>query len=137
METRHYVAVMYKGEEGISVAFPDFLGCASYGRTIHEAALQAEVALTGHIGWMVEEGDSLPVPTPLDRLDDSMVEPSEDEVGRFLVRVEIPAKWVRLNVSMAETLVAQVDKAANQLGMSRSGFFAEAARRMLETQAKC
>ncbi|MBF0135770.1 MAG: type II toxin-antitoxin system HicB family antitoxin [Magnetococcus sp. DMHC-1] len=50
---------------------------------------------------------------------------------RILIRTEIPCRWVRLNLSMAETLVLQVDHAAKALGMNRSGYLAEAARQML------
>lgn len=132
MEIRHYVAVMYRGAEGFGVVFPDLPGCTSYGNTLQHAVLQAEEALEGHIGLMVKDGDQLPEPTTLDRIGDVM-DNSEQDSGRYLIRVEIPAKWIRLNMSMAETLVAKVDRAAQQLGMSRSGFFAEAARRMLST----
>jgi hypothetical protein len=41
------------------------------------------------------------------------------------------SKWVRINMTMAENLVIRVDHAAKELGMSRSGFLAEAARRMI------
>lgn len=136
METRHYTAVLYRGSEGFGVVFPDIPGCTSFGRTIHEAAAQAEEALTGHIALMVRDGDPLPDPTPLDRLDEVMLDPAPDEseVTRILVRVEIPSRWMRLNLSMAETLVMRVDHAAKDLGMSRSGFLAEAARRMLDAR---
>ncbi len=130
METRYYAAVMYRGEEGFGVVFPDIPGCTSHGYTLHEAARQADVALAGHIGLMVRDGDPLPEPTPLDRLDEVM-DHSEKDAGRFLVKVEIPARWIRVNTSMAETLVARIDRAAQELGMSRSGYLAEAARRML------
>lgn len=132
METKYYAAIMYRGEEGFGVAFPDFPGCISYGHTIQKAAIQAEFALSGHIGLMVREGDALPEPTPLDRLDEVIIDPEDEEAGRFLVKIEIPGRWLRVNLSMAETLVAQVDHAAKGLGMSRSGYLAEAARRMLE-----
>ncbi|MEO5363755.1 MAG: type II toxin-antitoxin system HicB family antitoxin [Magnetococcus sp. DMHC-8] len=133
METRHYVAVMYRGTEGYGVVFPDLPGCTSYGKTLQHAVLQAEEALAGHIGLMVEDRDQLPEPTSLDRIGDVM-DHSEPDAGRYPIRVEIPAKWVRINMSMAETLIARVDREAKHLGMSRSGFLAEAARRMLGAQ---
>ncbi|MEO5341439.1 MAG: type II toxin-antitoxin system HicB family antitoxin [Magnetococcus sp. MYC-9] len=134
MEVRHYVAVLYRGKEGFGVVFPDLPGCTSYGNTLHHAAMQAEVALEGHIGLMVKDGDVLPEPTSLDRIDEVMDELSEEDAGRFLVRVEIPARWIRINASLSESLVARIDRAAQSLGMSRSGFLAEASRRMLESQ---
>ena len=133
MEVRHYGAIMYRGSEGIWVGFPDIPGCVSFGKTIQEAAIQADEALSGHVALMVRDHDPLPIPTPLDRLNEIAPDPEgSEEVGRFLVKVEIPDRWVRVNLSMAETLVARVDHAAKSLGMSRSGYLSEAARRMLE-----
>lgn len=133
MEIRHYGAIMYRGSEGIWVGFPDIPGCVSFGKTIQEAAIQADEALSGHVALMVRDHDPLPIPTPLDRLNEIAPDPGgSEEVGRFLVKVEIPDRWVRINLSMAETLVARVDHAAKGLGMSRSGYLSEAARRMLE-----
>lgn len=135
MEIRHYAAVAHPGNEGFGVYFPDFPGCISYGNTLHDAAVHAEEALSGHIELMVRDGDPLPDPTPLDRLDE-LVFPHEDndppEAARFLVRVDIPARWIRVNLSMAENLVAQIDQAAKRAGMTRSGYLAESARRMME-----
>ena len=96
METRHYVAVMCRGKEGYGVVFPDIPGCTSYGRTLHDAVVQAEVALTGHIELMVKDGDALPDPTLLDRID-TVMDHSEEDAGRFPIKVEIPARWVQDN----------------------------------------
>ncbi|HIJ83049.1 MAG: hypothetical protein HW380_2387 [Magnetococcales bacterium] len=136
MKIRHYAAVMYRGGDGYGVVFPDIPGCTTHGDSIHDAAMHAEEALTGHIELMVRDGDPLPDPTPLDRLDEVLLapEPDEPEITRFLVRVEIPARWIRVNLSMAENLVTQIDQAAKDLGMSRSGFLAEAGRRMLDVR---
>ncbi|MBF0141810.1 MAG: type II toxin-antitoxin system HicB family antitoxin [Magnetococcales bacterium] len=136
MEIRHYAAVMYRGGDGYGVVFPDIPGCTTHGDSIHDAAMHADDALTGHIALMVRDGDPLPDPTPLDRLAEVMLdpEPGEPEVTRFLVRVEIPARWIRINLSMAENLVTQIDQAAKRIGMTRSGFLAEGARRMMAGQ---
>ncbi|MBF0109647.1 MAG: type II toxin-antitoxin system HicB family antitoxin [Magnetococcales bacterium] len=137
MEIRHYAAVMYRGGDGYGVVFPDLPGCTTHGDSIHDAAMHAEEALTGHIELMVRDEDPLPDPTPLDRLNEVLPEPEPDdepEITRFLVRVEIPARWIRINLSMAENLVMRIDHAAKDLGMSRSGFLADAARRALDAR---
>ncbi|MBF0176792.1 MAG: type II toxin-antitoxin system HicB family antitoxin [Magnetococcales bacterium] len=137
MEIRHYAAVVYRGSDGYGVVFPDIPGCTTHGYSIHDAAMHAEEALTGHIELMVRDGDPLPDPTTLDRLDEVLPESEPDdepEITRFLVRAEIPARWIRVNLSMAENLVTQIDQAAKQIGMTRSGYMAEGARRMLAGQ---
>lgn len=73
-------------------------------------------------------GDVIPDPTPLDRIDR---DPEVDEVARVLVRAELPGRTVRFNATMDDGLLTQVDRAAQVRGMSRSGFLAEAARRLL------
>ncbi|MBF0261237.1 MAG: type II toxin-antitoxin system HicB family antitoxin [Magnetococcales bacterium] len=136
MEIRHYPAIMYRGSEGMWVGFPDLPGCVSFGKTVQEAATNAEEALFGHIALMIRDGDPLPDPTSMDDLETIAPDPEDTpEVTRFLVRVEIPARWIRINLSMAETLVARIDRAAKEIGMSRSGYLAESARRMLDARS--
>lgn len=50
-----------------------------------------------------------------------------EEAARILVRVALPGKSVRLNITLDEGLVAAIDRVAK----NRSGFLAEAARREL------
>ena len=89
MKTKQYVAILYFGGEGYSVTFPDLPGCASYGLTMQSAATNAEIALNGHIGLMIRDGDPLPDPTPLDEID-PLLDPEGKDVGRVLIRAEIP-----------------------------------------------
>ena len=55
---------------------------------------------------------------------------------RTLVRVELPGRAVRLSITMDEALAGAVDRAAAAQGFTRSGFLAEAARRMLREHAE-
>ena len=45
--------------------------------------------------------------------------------------IDLPGKAVRVNVSLDETLVAAVDRAAKRSGLSRSAFLAAAAKAKL------
>jgi predicted RNase H-like HicB family nuclease len=131
MPIRHYPAIIEAGDEpGYGVFFPDLPGCVSAGDTLQEAALMAAEALELHVAGMIEDGEPLPEPTPLDRIE---VEPDIREAARLLVPVELPAaRAVRVNVTLDEGLLKTVDRAAARLGYTRSGFLAEAARRMLK-----
>ncbi|NGZ26290.1 MAG: hypothetical protein G8345_05325 [Magnetococcales bacterium] len=77
---------------------------------------------------MIQQNAEIPLPSQLQEVAD---DPDGEAVGRMLVRAEIPKRWIRINLSMAENLVSKIDLAAQSLGMSRSGYLAEAARRML------
>jgi predicted RNase H-like HicB family nuclease len=117
-----YIAVVERGKEGFGVFFPDVPGCVSAGRTEQEAFANAEEALSGHLAEMLLGGQSLP-----QRSDDIPPDPEVDEYCRILVRVELPGKAVRLNITMDEGLVAAIDRVAS----NRSSFLAQAARAAL------
>lgn len=127
MEIKYYPAIIYRSGEGYGVVFPDLDGCISYGATEHLAALNANEAIHAHLALMVKQKILIPPPSHLADIAD---DPDGEAVARILVRAEIPARWVRVNISMEETLLGRIDRVAKELGMSRSGFLAEAARRM-------
>ena len=124
MATVIYPAIIERAGEGFSVFFPDLPGCTSAGRTLQEAALNAEEALAGHLVEAAHYGDKVSAPGDLAAL---AVDPDVEEVARLLVRAELPGKTVRLNITLDEGLVAAIDKVAR----NRSGFLAEAAREKL------
>lgn len=119
-----YPAIIERAGDGFSVYFPDLPGCTSAGRTAHEAALNAEEALAGHLLETDRHGENLADPSDLDEIGH---DPEVDEVARLLVRAERPGKVVRLNITLDEGLVAAIDRVAK----NRSGFLAEAAREAL------
>ena len=117
-----YTAVVERGREGFGVFFPEVPGCVSAGRTEKEVFANAEEALAGHLAELLAGGDPLPK-----RLDNIPSDPDVEEYCRILVRVELPGKAVRLNITMDEGLVAAIDRVAT----NRSSFLAEAARSAL------
>lgn len=119
-----YPAILERAGKGFSVFFPDLPGCTSAGDTLHEAALNAEEALASHLIVSAQHGDDIPAPTSFDQLG---VDPEVKEAARILVRVELPGKSVRLNITLDEGLVAAIDRVAK----NRSGFLADAARHEL------
>ncbi|MBF0132588.1 MAG: type II toxin-antitoxin system HicB family antitoxin [Magnetococcales bacterium] len=134
MNVKHYPIIIERGENdagevGFGGFFPDLPGCVSGGDSLGEALRNAEKALVLHIGAMVRDGEDIPAPS---RFGEIGHDQEVDEVLRALVRVDVPAKWVTVNVSMAETLLQRIDVTAREIGMTRSGFLMEAARRMVE-----
>jgi predicted RNase H-like HicB family nuclease len=89
MTVRHYPAII-EGDPvtGYTVFFPDLPGCTSGGTTLQEAALNAEQALAGHVGLMLEHGDEVPPPSRLDDLP-RPIEPDVIEASRLLVRIDL------------------------------------------------
>lgn len=123
-------------EDGVfGISFPDFPGCIATGRTAEEVLRKGAEALNFHVAGMVEDGDPLPLGRNLSQM---RADPQfrSDAEGAFitLVPVEIPGRSIRLNISMDETLVEAVDRAAAAAGQSRSAYLAEAAKRRLTSQ---
>jgi len=121
----YYPAIIERGKHGFGVYFPDLPGCTSGGDTIHEAARNAEDALRGHLGMMIEDGDDIPAPTDLDSV---ARDPEVKEAARVMVRAEIPGQSVRLNITMDDGLVVAADAAAAARGMNRSAYLASLVR---------
>ncbi|OYD80121.1 hypothetical protein CHT98_32930 (plasmid) [Azospirillum brasilense] len=82
----YYPAILTSVEDGLTVTFPDFPGCISFGQSLDVAAAQAEAALALHIAGMIEDGDALPTPSALDAVP---ADPDEIEAGRLLVRAQV------------------------------------------------
>ncbi|MEO5332883.1 MAG: type II toxin-antitoxin system HicB family antitoxin [Magnetococcus sp. YQC-5] len=132
----HYFPVIIEhghneaGEESFCAFFPDLPGCVSGGDALDETLLNAGEALEMHISAMIRDDEKIPRPSPLGSI---AQDPEVEEVLRTLVRVDIPAKWVNVNIAMAETLLHRIDTTAKKRGMTCSGFVVEAARRMTES----
>ncbi|MFX0203692.1 MAG: type II toxin-antitoxin system HicB family antitoxin, partial [Candidatus Hodarchaeota archaeon] len=114
------------------VSFPDFPGCITAGRNIDEAKDMAQEALTLHIQGMIEDGAQLPVPSKLEEI---MADPDFAEAAAYLV-VDVPdakPRSVRVNITVPEMTLKQIDAAAKKRGMSRSSFLVHAAQNALRS----
>ncbi|MQX35169.1 type II toxin-antitoxin system HicB family antitoxin [Roseospira navarrensis] len=120
---RTYPAVLDRDGSLYGITFPDVPGCISAGDTVEAAGAGGTEALTGHIACMVEDGDALPDPTPLEY---DTWKPDKSVVCVTLVSVPVPGRVQRYNVTLDESLVAEIDQMAGR--GNRSRFLAEAAR---------
>jgi len=123
----NYIAIVHKDPKSdFGVSFPDFPGCITAGRNIDDAKDMAQEALTLHIQGMIDDGDQLPVPSKLEEI---MADPDFVDAAAYLV-VEIPdakPRTVRVNITVPEMTLKQIDAAAKKRGMSRSSFLVHAA----------
>ena len=129
----YYPAVIDKDPDSdFGVVFPDFPGCVSAGSTLEETIERGHHALAAHVELTVEHDEPIPEASPLDEI---VEDPGEEVVLRTLIRVDLPGRTVRLSITMDEALARAVDRAAAAEGFTRSGFLAEAARRLLRERA--
>ena len=129
----NYIAIVHKdAKSDFSVSFPDFPGCITAGSNIDEAKDMAQEAVEFHIQGMIEDGEKLPDPS---KLEDIMNDPDYHDVAALLV-VSIPdskPRTVRVNITVPEMTLKQIDAAAKQRGMSRSSFLVHAAQNAIQT----
>lgn len=123
------VAILHR-EGGITgVSFPDFPGVVATGRTAEEAVRRASETLGFHVAGMVAEGDAIPLSRSVEELErDAAFREDAEGAVLALVSYELPTRAVRINVTVEESLLGAIDRAAKASGQSRSAFLAEAAR---------
>jgi predicted RNase H-like HicB family nuclease len=132
---RQYIGLIRKdADSDYGVSFPDFLGCITAGATLDEARALAEEALAFHIDGLIEDGEAIPEPSSLESV---MADPENRDGVAILVPVKDGAKTpraVRVNVTLPEDVLANIDRYAEQHGFTRSGFLARAARLAIESE---
>jgi predicted RNase H-like HicB family nuclease len=126
---RYYPAIIEQAEDGYGMFFPGLPGCTSAGVSLQEAARNAEEALQAHIDLTAEHGEAPPEPSDLDHV---ATEPDVVEVGRILVRAELPGRSVRVNITLPEELLSALDRYAARTGHTRSGLLAQAVRERMQ-----
>ena len=124
----NYIAIVHKDPESdFGVSFPDFPGCITAGSNIDEAKDMAQDALALHIRGVLEDGERLPAPSKLEEI---MADPDFADAAAFLV-VGVPdakPRTIRVNITVPEMTLKQIDLAAKKRGMSRSSFLVQAAK---------
>jgi predicted RNase H-like HicB family nuclease len=126
------VALVHGKPGAYGISFPDFPGCIAGGETVDEALRRGRDALDFHVESMMEVGEPLPNIRDIAEIkaDPEYAEDFADALVA-VVDAEVPAKAVRVNISIDERLLDRIDRAAQATGETRSGFIAVAARERL------
>ncbi len=86
-----------------------------------------EEALALHVEGMIEDGDAIPEPSSLEAI---MSDPENKAAVAVLIPLKSAAKKaVRLNITLPEDVLREIDTYAEAHGLTRSGFLAQAALR--------
>jgi predicted RNase H-like HicB family nuclease len=127
---RHYIALIHKdADSDYGVSFPDLPGVISAGSNLDEARKMATEALAFHLEGMAADGEAAPEPSSLE--DVMAIAENKDGVA---VLIEAPAaevRSVRINITMPADVLDQIDKYAEREGFTRSGFLAQAAKKIM------
>ena len=109
------------------VVVPDLPGCFSAGDTIDEAIAKAPEAVLLHVEGLLEEGQGLPEPKPLEQ---HRKNPDYQGWLWAVVDVDLTAlsdRTERVNITLPHRVLRAVDAFAKRVGETRSGFLTRAA----------
>jgi predicted RNase H-like HicB family nuclease len=132
----HYIALIHppEGSSGFGVTFPDLPGCVSVGTTFEDACRNAQEALSGHVAALLADDEQVaPARTLAElRMDADVVrEIDEGAVPALVPLSDVPAPKERINVTFDRWLLRRIDEHARAIGLSRSAFLEQSARRAL------
>jgi predicted RNase H-like HicB family nuclease len=130
-----YIGLIHKDPgSDFGVSFPDFPGLITAGKDLDDARAMAEEALAFHIEGLVEDGEAIPEASSLEAI---MADPENRDGVAIIVALNTdPQKTVRVNITLPADVLAQIDKFAESHGYTRSGFLAQAAKRVIEDEER-
>jgi len=128
---RNYIGLIHKDSDSdYGVSFPDFPGVVTAGTDLDDARRMAEEALALHVEGMIEDGEAVPEPSNLEAI---MSDPDNKDGVAVLVPLKAESKKsVRLNITLPEDVLKEIDAYAETHGFTRSGFLARAAKHEIE-----
>ena len=108
---RQYIALIHKDAgSDYGVSFPDLPGCVTAGLDLDDARAMAEEALALHLAGMAEDEEPIPEPSSLEAV---MADRENRDAVAILVKAPpATAKAVRVNMTIPEDELEQIDKFA-------------------------
>ena len=131
---RSYIGLIHKdADSDFGVSFPDFPGVITAGTTLDDARAMAQEALALHIEGMAEDGEAIPEASSLE---DVMADPDNRSGVAILVSIKTEQpRAVRVNVTLPEDVLEQIDRYAEAHGFTRSGLLTQAAKKLMTESA--
>ncbi len=104
---------------------------ASYVAIIHkdDVAAMAREALALHVKGMREDGEEIPTPSTLEQAMNH--ELAKDAVACLVVDLSEEQRTVRVNITLPENELKEIDAYARRAGLTRSSLLAMGARMMM------
>lgn len=123
-----YPVVIHK-ERGsdYGVTVPDLPGCFSAGETVQQALEAAREAIAAHIEGMMIDGERIPPPASIDTYQRKPAYPGGVWALVSIDLVKLSGKAKRINITLPERALAELDSCAKSIGETRSGFLLRAA----------
>lgn len=109
------------------VIVPDLEGCFSAGSSIEEAIENAHEAIECHLEGLLLDNEPIPLKKPIEQ---HLENPDFRDGVLAVVEIDlsnISGKTTRINISLPERFLKQIDEYTRQHGVNRSGFLVDAA----------
>lgn len=133
---KYSVVIHKEPESDYGVSVPDLPGCFSAGSTLDEALESAEEAIECHLEGMLIDNETIPLSKGIEEHRKN----SEYDGGIWAVVAvdlsQISGRAKRVNITIPERLLSQVDRYASSRGETRSGLLAQAAVEYMSTHAQ-
>jgi predicted RNase H-like HicB family nuclease/uncharacterized protein (DUF1778 family) len=127
---RQYIALIHKDAgSDYGVSFPDLPGCVTAGVDLDDARRMAEEALALHLAGMAEDDEPIPEPSSLEAV--IADRENRDAVAILVKAPPATTKAVRVNMTVPEDELEQIDKFSAEHGYTRSGFLLHAAKKAM------
>lgn len=130
---QYYYGVFEVGEEGFTeVHFPDIPGCATFGVDWDEAFRMATDALAAVLSGL----DKKPTASSREKI---LAQAGGGDVVPVILDEKIMRSYeksVRVNISLPESLLREIDSYRGKYGKTRSGLLVEAVSTYLEENAQ-
>jgi predicted RNase H-like HicB family nuclease len=123
----NFPVVIHKDKNSdFGVTIPDLPGCFSAGETFELALENTKEAILCHVEGLIKDKESIPKATSIERLK-SKKEYKEGVWALVSVDLsELSKKAKRINVTVPENILRQIDYYAKRHGETRSGLFTNA-----------
>lgn len=132
-----FAVVIHKDKDSdYGVTVPDLPGCFSAGDTADEALTQAVEAIECHLEGLLMDGEPMPQSHPIE---DHQAKKEFSGGIWALVDVDLSklsGKAKRVNVTLPERILFQIDAFASKTGDTRSGLLAHAALEYVSAHAE-
>ena len=123
-----YPIVIHKDKDSdYGVTVPDLPGCFSAGSTIDEAIEMAREAIELHLEGLIEDGELVPRPQPIEAHRDKREYHDGVWAVVSIASSSLRLKAKRVNITMPHRILDAVDRAAAAEKDTRSGLLAKAA----------
>lgn len=132
----NYPVVIHKDKDSdYGVTVPDLPGCFSAGNTLEAALENVKEAIMCHAEGLMLDGEPVPSPTSIENHRDNELYKKGIWAVVIVDLSKISGKAKRVNITIPERLLAQVDKFAKEVGETRSGLFLSAAMEYISQHA--